>query len=132
MKRNDLIAVSIVVLTLFHFGCASVSRRTKGEDSVSSGVYPGLRGDVEAMARAFREDYRAEDYSLAAPLLDGFEVFYFPVALMDTPLSFTLDTICFPFDIIPKQGMPKEQPSLKLDDQGEGEDGQNNRTIGLP
>ncbi len=95
----------MILLPVSFSGCSSIAYRTKSKDLIlpaaapAPGLYPGVRGDVKSMARAFRDDYEAQDYSLAGPFLDAFEVLYFPIALFDTPLSFGLDTLYLPYDI---------------------------------
>ena len=81
-------------------GCASLGYRTSASNNkvVSPGIYPGVRTDF-LWIKEYAGDHPVEEYSLAGPVLDVLKFIVIPVAVIDSPLSFILDTVLLPIDL---------------------------------
>lgn len=82
MKRSFVIILSLLLLT----GCALAITRGFAIDHKRHDYYPATKFDLVCMyetSRALRLDLMAA----------------FLLCLIDTPISLTIDTICFPYDI---------------------------------
>ena len=91
MKKSLL---SITIMAAFIIGstsCSSIDARKKGSQS---GVYPGVKAGTEAYKKA-----------------DG--ITENSLTIVDLPLSFALDTVLLPFDLlgITSKGKEAEKPA---------------------
>ncbi len=80
-------------------GCASLSYRTEHKE-VRSGAYPGVRTDAQWI-RDVSKDH--SDEGLAGAMLDGLKFIVIPASTIDFPLSFVLDTVLLPVDLLTKE-----------------------------
>jgi len=72
-------------------GCASISARTKA--TYNKEIYPGIKQENDNISEAL-------DNSSVNIIGDMFEFYSLPFYFIDWPLSFIVDTVLLPYDII--------------------------------
>ena len=94
-----MVKVFFLVLLVGLSGCVSLGQHFDSNGHVPPGVYPGLRSDVKFLTK----DVFSQRGGMDA-LLDSVEPFLIPVALVDIPLSFGMDTLLLPVDVFKSVG----------------------------
>ncbi len=99
---KQIVQIMMIVSGLTLAGCASLSQRFHTCDPTDWAccvspirqpryVYPGTQVDLRGLAIPF--------WSSGDALYDGMTCIFYPIPLIDLPLSFVADTVFLPYDI---------------------------------
>ncbi|MFH0854754.1 MAG: YceK/YidQ family lipoprotein [bacterium] len=91
MKSKNFTIFLLLTQVIFISGCASLNARTNGK--YYKEIYPGIKQENDNISEAL--DNLSTDFGR-----EMFESFSLPFYFIDWPLSFIIDTLLLPYDII--------------------------------